>query len=101
MCLAIPGKVISIDESDSALKMAKVDFAGVTKNICIDWLLDVKIGEYVLVHVGFALNKIDEQQAEETLRALREMGEQIEDELKSDSEIIEEQRNFIKKEKLG
>lgn len=101
MCLAIPGKVISIDESDSALKMAKVDFAGVTKNICIDWLPDIKVGEYVLVHVGFALNKIDEQQAEETLRALREMGEQIDEELKSDAEIIEEQRNSIKKEKLG
>ena len=96
MCLAIPGKVISIDSRDAALKMAKVDFAGVIKNICIDWLPDIKVGEYVLVHVGFALNKIDEKQAEETLNALRDMGEQIGEELKSDAEIIEEQRKFIK-----
>ncbi|MFZ2323704.1 MAG: HypC/HybG/HupF family hydrogenase formation chaperone [Ignavibacteriaceae bacterium] len=92
MCLAIPGKIVSIDENPGALKMAKADFAGVTKNICVDWLPDVKIGEYVLVHVGFALNKIDEQQAEETLQALREMGEIIEDELKSDEEVINDQR---------
>jgi hydrogenase expression/formation protein HypC len=55
--------------------MAKVDFAGVVQNICIDWLPDVQVGEYVIVHVGFALNKIDEKDAEETLKLLREMGD--------------------------
>jgi len=76
MCLAVPGKVISIDAGDQAgPKMAKCDFAGVAKNICIDWLPEIKVGEYVMVHVGFALNKIDEEDAEETLRLLREMGD--------------------------
>lgn len=75
MCLAVPGKVTSIDESNPELKMAKVNFSGVTKDVCIEWLPDVKIGEYVLVHVGFALNKIDEDDAQQTLKILKEMGD--------------------------
>jgi len=75
MCLAVPGKIVSIDKSNPELKMAKVTFSGVAKEICIEWLPDVKVGDYVLVHVGFALNKIDEKDAEETLRILREMGD--------------------------
>jgi hydrogenase expression/formation protein HypC len=75
MCLAVPGKVVSIDESNPELKMAKVNFSGVSKEVCIEWLPDVSVGDYVLVHVGFALNKIDEKDAEETLRILREMGD--------------------------
>jgi hydrogenase expression/formation protein HypC len=75
MCLAVPGKIISIDESNPELKMAKVNFSGVSKDVCIQWLDDVNIGDYVLVHVGFALNKVDEKDAEETLRILREMGD--------------------------
>ena len=75
MCLAVPGKIVSIDESNPELKMAKVNFSGVSKEVCIEWLSDVSIGDYVLVHVGFALNKIDEKDAEETLKILREMGD--------------------------
>jgi hydrogenase expression/formation protein HypC len=75
MCLAVPGKVVSIDESNPELKMAKVSFNGVAKEVCIQWLDDVKVGDYVLVHVGFALNKVDEKDAEETLKIFREMGE--------------------------
>ena len=75
MCLAVPGKIVSIDESNPELKMAKVNFSGVSREVCIQWLDDVKIGDYVLVHVGFALNKIDEKDAQETLRILREMGD--------------------------
>ena len=76
MCLAVPGKVVSIEPKDeSKPQMAQVDFAGVLQNICIDWLPDVKVGEYVIVHVGFALNKIDEKEALETLDILREMGD--------------------------
>ena len=75
MCLAVPGKVVSIDERNPDLKMAKVNFGGVSKDVCIQWLDDVNIGDYVLVHVGFALNKVDEKDAEETLRILREMGD--------------------------
>lgn len=75
MCLAVPGKIVSIDESNPELKMAKVNFSGVSKEVCIQWLPDIAVGDYVLVHVGFALNKIDEKDAEETLRILREMGD--------------------------
>jgi len=75
MCLAVPGKIVLIDESNPELKMAKVNFSGVSKEVCIQWLDDINIGDYVLVHVGFALNKIDEKDAEETLRILREMGD--------------------------
>jgi hydrogenase expression/formation protein HypC len=75
MCLAIPGKIVSIDESNSELKMAKVNFGGVMKDICIQWLSDVQIGDYVLAHVGFALNKIDQKDAEETIEILKQMGD--------------------------
>ena len=75
MCLAVPGKVTSIDVSNPELKMAKVNFNGVTKDICIQWLPDVKIDDYVLVHVGFALNTIDEKDAIETIQILKEMGD--------------------------
>jgi len=85
MCLAVPGKIVSIDESNPDLKMAKVNFGGVLKEICIQWLPEVKIGEYVLAHVGFALNKIDEKDAEDTLKILREMGDLNEAEFKSES----------------
>ena len=61
MCLAVPGKIISINYSNPDLKMAMVNFGGITQDVCIQWLDDVKIGDYVLVHVGFALNKIDEK----------------------------------------
>lgn len=74
MCLAIPGKIVSIEEKSSP-KMAKVSFSGALRDICIDWVPDVKPGEYVLVHVGFALNKIDEEEANETLKLLNDIEE--------------------------
>ena len=75
MCLAIPGKVISIDNSNPELRMARVNFSGVIKEVCVQWVPEVKIGDYVLAHVGMALNIIDEEEAMETLRLLRELGE--------------------------
>ena len=75
MCLAVPGKIISIDANNPELKMAKVDFAGVSKDICIQWIDDPQIGEYVLAHVGFALNKVDEKDALETIKLLKDMGD--------------------------
>ena len=75
MCLAVPGKVLSIDRSDAELKMAKVDFAGIIKDVSVQWLPEVKEGDYVLTHVGMALNIIDEKEAEETLQLLKELGE--------------------------
>ena len=75
MCLAVPGKVVSIDLSDAEMKMARVDFSGIVKDVCVQWLPEVKEGDYVLAHVGMALNVVDEKDAMETLELLRELGE--------------------------
>lgn len=75
MCLAIPGKVVSIDLSDPDMKMAKVKFGEIIKDICIQWVDDVKVGEYVIAHIGTALSKVDEADAIYTLDALKEMGD--------------------------
>jgi hydrogenase expression/formation protein HypC len=74
MCLAVPGKLLSIDDA-SPLKMGKVDFDGVVTDICLEFLPEAKIGDYVLAHVGTALTLLDEQDAMETLEALRQLGE--------------------------
>ncbi len=76
MCLAIPGKVLSIDRDVDPI-MGRVTFGGVVKNICLDWISDIRIGEYVLVHVGFALSRVDEEEALQTLEMLREMGSEL------------------------
>jgi hydrogenase expression/formation protein HypC len=82
MCLAIPGKVLEIDPAAEP-KMANVSFGGIQKRVCVEWVPDVKIGDYVLVHVGFALHTIDEQEALETLKILSEMGD-LADELSTE-----------------
>lgn len=66
---------MAVDNSDPDMKMAKVDFAGVVKNICIQWVDDVRVGDYILAHVGTALSKIDETDALETLESLKAMGD--------------------------
>ena len=73
MCLAVPGKVVSLHEV-SGVQMGKVDFDGIAKDVCLAYMPDIKIGEYVIVHVGFAIEKLDEKAALETLRMFREMG---------------------------
>jgi hydrogenase expression/formation protein HypC len=75
MCLAVPGKIVSIDASDPDLKMAKVKFGGVMQNVCIQWLDDVKEGDYVMSHIGTALSKLDEEDAQIMLKSLVEMGD--------------------------
>lgn len=74
MCLAIPGKVLRVDTS-AALKMGKVDFGGIQKDVCLEWIPEVKVGEYVIVHVGFAISKMDEKEALETLKLFQELGD--------------------------
>jgi hydrogenase expression/formation protein HypC len=74
MCLAIPGKIKSIDDSGT-LRMGTVDFAGTITEICLEWLPEAKIGDYVLAHVGTALTLINEEDANHTLNALSELGE--------------------------
>jgi len=73
MCLAVPGKVLEIHRTVTPV-MGTVDFAGVRKEVCLEWVPEVQVGHYVIVHVGFALNTVDEQEAEETLQMLRQMG---------------------------
>ena len=74
MCLAIPGKIVEIVDVDN--QIAKVDVAGVKRNVNISMLNsdDARVGDYVLIHVGFAMTRIDAREAEETLRLLRELG---------------------------
>ena len=73
MCLAIPGRVVSIAEIDDAL-MAEVDFGTVRKQVCMIYIPDVLVGEYVIVHVGFAIQRLDEESALETLADFKKLG---------------------------
>ena len=72
MCLAIPGKIIDIVDAEN--QIAKVEVGGVRRNVSTGLLDDVKIGDYVLIHVGFAMSKVDEKEALATLQLLQELG---------------------------
>ena len=72
MCLGIPAKVIELYEI-SGLKMAKVDFGGVIKEACMEYLPEVKLGDYTIVHVGFGLSILDEKEAMETMELLKQI----------------------------
>jgi len=74
MCLGVPGKILEIYERDG-LQMGKIDFGGVYREACLAYVPEAKLGDYTLVHVGFALNIIDEQEAQETLALLQEISE--------------------------
>lgn len=80
MCLAIPGKVQSVRD-DRGTRMALVEFGGVRKEICLAYLPDVVVDDYVIVHVGFAISRVDEASALETLQMFRDLGIDIGDEL--------------------
>ena len=89
MCLAIPGKVVDIFEQHG-LRMAKVQFGGIARDACLEYVPETVIGEYVLVHVGFAISRIDEAEAERTYQALRELDQLTELESPVVNEIGEE-----------
>jgi hydrogenase expression/formation protein HypC len=72
MCLAIPGKVVEFHENDG-IRMSRVDFGGVTREACMEYLPEVELGDYVLVHVGFAISKVDPEEAARTYKCLEEM----------------------------
>ena len=74
MCLAIPGRVLEFHESHG-VKMAKVDFGGVTREACLEYLPEAGVGDYVMVHVGFAISKVDEEEAARTYKYLEQMDE--------------------------
>ncbi|MGC9953071.1 MAG: HypC/HybG/HupF family hydrogenase formation chaperone [Rhizomicrobium sp.] len=74
MCLAVPGQVLSISGDDPIMRTGRVDFGGVVKEINFAYVPQVRVGEYVLVHVGFAISIIDETEAERVFGYLRDIG---------------------------
>ena len=74
MCLGIPGEVVEVHD-DAGLRFGKVRFAGVSRDVCLECLPEAKVGDYVLVHVGFAIARIDAEEAARTYRILEELGE--------------------------
>ena len=79
MCLAVPGKVLSIEGLDPIFRAGKVDFAGVIKRVNLSYVPEAKVGDYVLVHVGFALSTVDEEEAVKVFDYLRTMGDLAEE----------------------
>jgi hydrogenase expression/formation protein HypC len=79
MCLGIPGKVLEIYHTNE-MKMGKVDFGGVIKEACLEFLPDIQVGDYTIVHVGFGISQLDEEEAQRTMEMLREI-EMLADEL--------------------
>jgi hydrogenase expression/formation protein HypC len=73
MCLGIPGKVVEIYEAND-VRMGKVDFGGVQKEVCLAYVPEIAVGDYTIIHVGFAITQLDEQSAQETLALFHEMG---------------------------
>ncbi len=74
MCLGVPGKILELFESQG-LRMAKVQFGGIVRDACVECVPEVRAGDYVLVHVGFAISRMDEQEAARTYRLLEQMGQ--------------------------
>jgi len=73
MCLGIPGKITDTYE-ENGLKMGKVDFGGVVKSVCLEYIPDCEVGDYTVVHVGFGISKLNEEEAMETLSYLKQIG---------------------------
>lgn len=78
MCLAVPGRVIEIYEQ-SGLKMCKIDFGGVTREACLAYVPDIEVGEYTVVHVGFAISRISPEEAQESLALLQQIVDRVEE----------------------
>jgi len=74
MCLAVPGKIIEIYEKQE-LKMAKMDFSGVTREACIEHVPEAKVGDYAIIHVGFAISLLSEEEAQESIDLIRQIVE--------------------------
>ncbi len=81
MCLAVPAKIIEIFEHNG-LKMARVDFGGVSREACLDYVPEARVGDYCIIHVGFAISLLSEEEAEKTLAMLKDISS-IDDEIGS------------------
>ncbi len=75
MCLGVPGRVESIAPDPLGMTMGRVNFSGIVKEVCLAYLPEVQVGDYVIVHVGFAISQIDEAEANEVFEYLRQMDE--------------------------
>jgi hydrogenase expression/formation protein HypC len=75
MCLGVPGKIIEIEDNELGMPMAKVSFSGINKEVCLAYVPEAQVGDYVVVHVGFAISKIDEEEARQVFEYLKEMEE--------------------------
>jgi len=75
MCLAVPGRLLDIDGADPLLRAGRVDFAGIVKHVNLSYVPEAKVGDFVLVHVGFAISTVDEAEAGKVFSYLREMGD--------------------------
>ena len=73
MCLAVPGKILATEEI-AGNRVGKVQFGGITRQAYLDFVPEANVGDYVIVHVGFAISKVDEQEAEKTYKLLAQMG---------------------------
>ncbi len=75
MCLGIPGKIVEItSDENSLMPMGKVDFGGVVREVCLGYVPEAGVGDYVVVHVGFAISKLDEAEAQDTMALMEEVG---------------------------
>jgi hydrogenase expression/formation protein HypC len=88
MCLGIPGKVAET-YLQNELPMAKVDFGGIRKEICLAYVPEAAVGDYVIVHVGFALSRVDEKEAEQIFEYLRQIDDAGEEDSRSSNDVIE------------
>ena len=79
MCLGVPGKIVETYESNG-LKMGKIDFGGVKREACLEYVPEAQVGDYAVIHVGFAISQLSEEEAQETLALLREIAN-VEEEL--------------------
>jgi hydrogenase expression/formation protein HypC len=75
MCLGVPGRVTHVAGDAQGMTMGTVSFGGISKEVCLAYLPDIQVGEYVIVHVGFAISRVGEAEAQEVFRMLRELGE--------------------------
>lgn len=88
MCLAVPGKIISIESDDPILRAGKVNFGGVIMRVNLSYVPEAKAGDYVIVHVGFALSVVDEEEAKQVFEYLKTIGELSEIEGESNVEAV-------------
>lgn len=86
MCLAVPGRVDSITD-EGGLRIGQVNFGGIVKKVCLDYVPEIEVGDYTIVHVGFAISKLDRESAEKTLDVFRQMG-MLQEELASEDEAF-------------